>query len=174
MSEGGSPVADAPAKPYSRAFENFVDSSGDEPDVVGLIAYALFKQAIREEATTGTIAAGDARNPSATTVNSYKAAAKQLLTGVVDRAFTEATPELQQSALLTAFEGAVDQVKAHVTERTSFGQALLTNVIAWVLTLAIAALILILATRPSLEQTVAGAANRIGVEQKQQSGETGR
>ncbi|MFH7191656.1 hypothetical protein ACHWGL_32710, partial [Klebsiella pneumoniae] len=68
-----------------------------------------------------------------------------------------------QSALLTAIEGAAGQIKSHVTERTGFGSALLTNLIAWVLTLAIAALVLILAARPSVEQTVAKAADRVGV-----------
>jgi hypothetical protein len=144
---------------YSRAFENFVSAEGGEQDVVGLVAYALFKQAIREEAVSGTLVGGDARNPSATTVRTYRAAAEQLLTGVVDRALDEATPDLQQSAVLAAIEGATGQIKSHVTDRTGFGSALLTNLLAWVLTLAIAALVLILAARPSVEQTVARAAN---------------
>ncbi|RYF00493.1 MAG: hypothetical protein EOO77_33945 [Oxalobacteraceae bacterium] len=127
------------------------------------MAYALFKQAIREEAASGALPTGDARNPSATTVKTYRAAAEQLLTGIVDRALDAATPDIQQSALLAAIEGAAGQIKSHVTERTGFGSALLTNLIAWVLTLAIAALVLILAARPSVEQTVAKAAASVGV-----------
>lgn len=160
------PPPAAPAeRGYSRAFENFVAADGDEEDVVGLVAYALFKQAVREEAASGAVVAGDARNPSATTVKTYRAAAEQLLTGIVDRALDAATPDIQQSAVLSAIENAAGQVKSHVTERTGFGSALLTNLLAWVLTLAIAALVLILAARPSVEQTVAKAVDRVGVSQ---------
>ena len=163
---GEPPQLTTPAeRGYSRAFENFVVSEGDEEDVVGLVAYALFKQAIREEAAAGALVGGDARNPSATTVKTYRAAAEQLLTGVVDRALDAATPDIQRSAVLSAIEGTTDQIKAHVTERTGFGSALLTNLVAWVVTLAIATLILILAARPSVEQTVAKAADRVGGQQ---------
>ena len=128
---------------------------------MGLVAYALFKQAIREDAAAGAAVSGDARNPSPTTVKTYRAAAEQLLTNVVDRALDAATPDLQQSAVLSAVEGAVGEIRGHVTDRTGFGSALLTNLIAWVVTLAIATLVLFLAARPSVEQTVAGAADRV-------------
>lgn len=123
-----------------------------------MLAYALFKQAIREEASSGLAPQSNKRNPSATTVKTYKAAAEQLITDVVGRAIDAATPELQRSAILTAIEGSQSEIKSHVTERTSFGAALLTNVLAWVLTLAIAALILYIAARPNIEQVVAQAA----------------
>jgi hypothetical protein len=84
-----------------------------------------------------------------------------LLTGIVANAIDEATPDIQQSAVLAAIEGATDHIKAHVTDRTGFGSALLTNIIAWVLTLAIATLVLLLAARPSVEQTVVKAAERV-------------
>ncbi|MGK2910326.1 MAG: hypothetical protein ACSLE1_11100 [Sphingobium sp.] len=145
---------------YSRAFENFVASDGDDEDVVGLVAYALFKQAVREEAAAGTAHAGDTRNPPATTVKTYRAAAEQILTEVIGRAIDEATPEIQQSAVLAAIDNATVKIEAHVTQRTGFGSALLTNIIAWIITLAIASLILILATRPSLEQAVVKAVDQ--------------
>ena len=88
-------------------------------------------------------------------MKTYRAAAEQLLTDVVGRAIDEATPEIQRSAILTAVEGASAHIEAHITDRTSFGSALLTNLIAWILTLAIAALILFLAARPGVEQTLA-------------------
>ena len=97
---------------------------------MGLVAYALFKQAVREEAAFGIVTTGDARNPLTTTVKTCRAAAEQLLTGIVDRALDEAAPDLQRSALLTALDGATGQIKAHVTDRTGFGPALLTNLVA--------------------------------------------
>jgi hypothetical protein len=126
------------------------------------VAYALFKQAIREEAVSGAPAATETRNPSATTIKTYRAAAEQLLTSVVGRAIDEATPEIQRSAILTAIEGAQAQLEAHVTKRTGFGSALSTNLVAWILTLAIASLILFLAARPSVEQTMAKAIDKHG------------
>ena len=78
------------------------------------------------------------------------------MTGVVGRAIDEAQPDIQRSAMLVAIEAAQTDIKAHMTTRTSFGQALLTNLIAWVLSLAAAALVLHLATKPNVDQTLAG------------------
>ena len=154
MSESaGSP----PSEPYSRAFENLVKSSGDDDDVVGLVAYALFKKSIREDSKAGIAATGDKRNPSETTVKTYRAAAEQLLTEVVGRAIDEATPEIQQSTILAAVEAAESKLECHITKRTDFFTALIANVAAWAITLAIAAVILFLAARPSIEQAIAEA-----------------
>lgn len=152
-----------PAGPqrYSLAFEKFVDSRDGENDVVGLLAYALFKQSVRETARAGTAAPGDRRDPSPTTVDAYRGAASQLLTGVIDRAIEEATPEIQQSATLAAISTAGSEIKSHVTQRTSFGSALLTNIIAWLVTLAIAALVVITYSRDGVEETIAGGVDRI-------------
>jgi hypothetical protein len=126
--------------------------------VVGLVAYALFKKAIREDSRSGIAPASDKRNPSETTVKTYRAAAEQLLTDVVGRAIDEATPEIQQSAVLTAVESSQSKIEAHITKRTDFVSALLANIAAWAITLAIAAVILFLAARPSVEQAVVEAA----------------
>jgi len=142
---------------HSRAFENFVETGSDERDVVGLIAYALYKQGIREEAISGTAAPGAQRNPPTTTVTTYRAAATQLLTEIVQRAIDETTPEIQRSAVLNAVETAKAEIKGHVTGRTNFGPALLTNIIAWIVTLAIAVLILRLAGSPGVDQTLVNA-----------------
>lgn len=40
------------SREVSRAFEALVDE-GDEPDIVGLLAYGLFKASVRERALTG-------------------------------------------------------------------------------------------------------------------------
>jgi hypothetical protein len=145
------------AESYSRAFENLVRPSGDEEDVVGLVAYALFKKSIREDSRAGIATTGDKRNPSETTVKTYRAAAEQLLTEVVGRAIDEATPEIQQSTVLAAVEAAESKLEAHITKRTDFFTALIANVSAWGITLAIAAMILFLAARPNIEQAIVDA-----------------
>jgi hypothetical protein len=143
---------------YSRAFENFVSENGEEEDVVGLVAYALFKKAVREEVASGASRQSDKRNPSETTVRTYRAAAEQLITNVVGLAIEEATPEIQNSAVLAAIENSQVKLETHVTKRTGFASALIANVAAWAITLAIAAIILFLAARPSVEQAIVEAA----------------
>lgn len=114
----------------------------------------MFKKAIREDSRSGIAPASDKRNPSETTTKTYRAAAEQLLTEVVGRAIDEATPEIQQSAVLTAVESSQSKIEAHITKRTDFVSALLANVVAWMITLALAAIILFLAARPSVEQAI--------------------
>ena len=149
------PLPDAQtASPYSRAFENIVLGS---EDIVGLLAYALYKEAVREEARQGGTVDGTTRNPPPATVNAFRMAAEQRLTEVVKRGIEEATPDIQQNAFTAAVAGLESELKSHVTQRTSFGTALFTNIIAWLTTLAIAAIIIFLLNRPSAEQSVAGA-----------------
>jgi hypothetical protein len=142
------------ASSYSRAFENFVGADTDDEDVVGLVAYALFKKAVREESAAGLAPPSDKRNPSPTTVKTYRAAAEQHITGIVAKAIEEATPEIQQSAALTAIEATRIQIENHVTTRTGFGPALVANIAAWALTLFLAVTILFLSARPAVEDVV--------------------
>ncbi len=136
-----------------------VRPDGEDEDIVGLVAYALFKKAIREEARSRSSSSSDTRNPSETTVKTYRAAAEQLLTEVVGLAIEEATPEIQQSAVLAAVETSQSKIETHITKRTNFVSALLANIVAWVITLALAAIILFLAARPNVEQIVVKAAS---------------
>ena len=126
--------------------------------MVGLVAYALFKKAVREETRAGNAPSSEQRNPSETTVRTYRAAAEQLLTDVVGRAIDEATPEIQQSAILAAVEASQSKIEGHISKRTNFLSALFANIAAWAITLAIAAIILFLAARPNVEEAIVQAA----------------
>jgi hypothetical protein len=141
-----------PEAVHSRAFQNIVQ--GDD-DVIGLIAYGLYKRAIREDAALGNRVPGDRRNPSLTTVNVHRSAAEQLLVGVIERAIEQATPDIEHSALRTALSTTSTEIKQHVTARTVFGPALLTNFLAWIVTLAATVLIVWLATKPDIPAIVA-------------------
>jgi hypothetical protein len=154
-------MADPPPgeRSYSRAFENLVTG---EQDVVGLLAYALFKQAIREEAGRGNAPTGDTRNPSPTVVQVYRQSAQRQLEEFVALNIEEARPELQRSAMLDAVETARLDLRGHIDRRTGTGAALLTNIIAWVITLAITVLILSMAGRPDPGQTLADLAGTLG------------
>jgi hypothetical protein len=137
--------------PYSRAFDNIVQ---DDDDVVGLLAYALYKRAIREEAQQGQKSNGDSRNPSRTVVETYRQAAERTLASVIDASMEAAKPELQVSAALDAIESSRLDLREHVTQRTSFIPALITNVVAWAFTLLITVLILLAFNRPDPAQTL--------------------
>jgi len=142
---------------YSRAFDNIVQ---DEDDVVGLLAYALYKRAIREDAQEGRRSSGDGRNPSRTVVETYRRAAEMTLSEVIQNSLEQARPELQVSAALDAVDGARSDIIEHVTRRTNWLPALVTNVVAWAFTLLIATLLLSSLGRPSPEEAVSSAAQR--------------
>lgn len=143
---------------YSRAFDNFVL---DQDDVVGLLAYALYKRAIREEAQAGQRSNGDTRNPSRTVVETYRQAAERTLSGVIDSSLEAARPELQISAASDAIERAEVRILSHVSRKTSFGQALLTNIVAWGFTLFVTVMILLATRGPSAEETLSDAADKV-------------
>lgn len=150
--------ADEAEKPYSQAFETFVQLDEEEDDVIGLLGYALYKKAIREDAIAGNAVPGERRTPSETTVQAYRGAASQLVTGVINRAIEEAAPTIQESALREAVHASEANVKAHVDAKTSWKTALGTNLAAWLISLAIVFLVLVLARAPEVTELLVDAA----------------
>lgn len=141
------PTLDDKQLVHSRAFQNIVQ--GDD-DIIGLIAYGLYKRAIREDAALGNRIPGDRRNPSATTVNVHRSAAEQLLVGVIERAIEQARPDIEDAAIVRTIGNISTELQQHITARTAFGPALLTNFLAWVVTLAATVLIIWLASKPDI------------------------
>ncbi len=146
------------SKSYSLAFERLVD---DDDDTVGLLAYALFKRAIREAAQRGELVTGVGRNPSPTVIKTYRQFAESIIAEAVERSLSENIAELQQSAALDAVAAATVEIKAHVDSRTDFRSALLTSVFAWVITLAITVLIIWLVGTPDPAKLVADKARSV-------------
>jgi hypothetical protein len=147
-------------KPYSQAFETFVKPEAeDEDDVIGLLAYALYKQAIREDAIAGNAMPGERRTPSDTTVQAYRGAARQLLTGVIDQAIADSTAAIQESALRDSVHAAEANIKAHLDTRTNWKAAVGTNLIAWLISLAIVFLVLVLFRAPEVTDLLVDAVN---------------
>lgn len=156
------------APPYSLAFERFVRSPDD---FVGLLAYALFKAAVREGAAQGVPRERAARAPVPAMVAVYRQAAEQRVAELIGGAIEQATPEIQASATVAAVEaaqkasvsavGATEaNLKRHVDDRTSFKQAMLTSFAGWLLTLGVTAIIIFLAGRASVEDMVKSAVAR--------------
>lgn len=138
---------------YSRAFECLVQ---DANDTVGLLAYALFKQSIREAAQNGGFIWPLPRELSVTEITTYRHAAESIIGNAVERTLTQNLPEIQQSAAIETVKAEAVSVRAHIDARTGFGMALLTNIFAWIVTLAITVLIIWLSGAPDLSKLLAG------------------
>lgn len=157
-----------PKPSHSLAFETFVQSEDEEDDVIGLLGYALYKQSIREDAIAGLVVPADRRAPSETTIQAYRGAASQLVTGVINRAIEEATPAIQESATRDAVVTAEAKIKAHIDAKTSWKTALGTNLAAWLISLAVVFLVLVLARAPEVTDILVRAATPQTKEQNQE------
>lgn len=108
-------------------------TDGDD-DIVGLLAYALFKQNIREDASRGVRLDGALRDPTPVTVNLFRSSAEQRLTAFAASAIDGARGEIQESAVLGAVQQLESNLTAHVSNRTGAGAAILTNIAGWAVT----------------------------------------
>jgi hypothetical protein len=157
-----------PAK-YSRAFDNIVNGPDD---VVGLLAYALFKEAVRERVSQGEPSNNVHRNPPASEVKIYREAAEQRLANIIDNGIAQATAGIQVNAVGSAIkstelvldssiDAAVARIEKKITDRTGMAGAVATNVVAWIISLAITIVILVLANRDGIEDTAVRGADRL-------------
>lgn len=170
----------APPEPlpnHSRAFETLVQGADD---IVGLIAYAKYKESVREGALQGNIPEPAARNLTPVMVNVLRSAAEQMIAQVVGEGIAAATPEIQQTAAVNAVDSskqelsaAVDKCRSdtlreireervnlerHVTKRTGFWGQFGTNLAAWIVSLAIVVLVILSRQGRNIEDTLIDAA----------------
>ncbi len=126
---------------HSRAFEKLVES---EDDITGLLAYALYKQAIREAARQGRVVHTSAqRSPVATEIAVFRGAADSKLysfsTYIVDQSRAEIV-NTAISADIVAMEG---RLRTELRNATSWRNAIIINLLAWLLSIAITFLIVV-------------------------------
>lgn len=149
---------------HSRAFENLVRGTDD---IVGLLAYAKFKQSVHEAALAGNHIGRESRQVTPAMVDVLRSASEQILTRVVDEGLEAAAPDIERSALRAAMEAHfVEGLAAirtersalisHIDRRTSFWSSFFTNLAAWAVTLVIAVAIIYLFNQPSVEESVLG------------------
>lgn len=135
---------------YSTAFEKM--TRGDHNDLIGLVAYARYKQMVRDEVLQGQRAAGTPKNPSDQVVDFYRSAARQELQSFAASAIDEATEEIQNSAMLDRIETATSEIQRHISDSTGTLRAVWTNFLGWAVTLGITLLVLLISQQPSLSQ----------------------
>lgn len=147
---------------YSKAYERFVEA---DDDTVGMLAYALYKSSVRQEAMQGAAPVIRSRAPVPALIDVYRQAAEQRISEMIARALAQATPDIQasaaidaintaQKASIVAIESAERNVKTHVDSKTGFWQAVVTSFVGWLLTLGVTAIIIFAAGRPSVEDRV--------------------
>lgn len=169
------PVAAAESEPpaYSRAFEILVEKPND---IVGLLAYAKFKEHVREAALAGTPPDQIDRTLTPAIISAFRLAAEQMITEMLNEGIEAAAPDIQQSATMAALEANHREVisviererahiEGHVTAKTGFVGAFLTNLLAWGASLIIVVIILYIADRKGVEQTVVDALQKPQVPQ---------
>lgn len=157
------PLAAVPAHVrHSMAFENLVR---DPDDVVGLLAYAKFKQSVHEAAVAGNYMDRAARQVTPAMVGVLRSASEQMITQIVEVGLQAAAPDIENSALRTAMEAKFAETAAlvktergaittHIDRRTSLWIAFFTNLAAWAVTLIVAIAIIRLFNGPSLEESI--------------------
>lgn len=126
---------------YSKAFESFVQ---DSDDLVGLIAYALYKQNIREASTSGrAVTQAGSRHPTQTELTIYREAAEGKLSTYAISAINGARSEIQEEGLRSDLGRVQSELEGSIARASSWRVALGVNLLAWIISLAITAVIAI-------------------------------
>ena len=149
-------AAGAAVRSWSKAHECFVEN---DDDLIGLVAYGMFKGSIRQDHMSGT-RTGTSRDPSPSMVKNLRSAAERKLELLVQANIAENQAELQESGATEAVREAETRLGARIDARTSTRTAIVTNVVAWVITLGLTAVILILANFKDAAGAIADAVIR--------------
>lgn len=140
---------------FSTAFDKLVESGGSGPDMVGLLAYALYKRDKREVAATGSLDAEQLRHHhkmlTSGLLNQYRDSALRLLEDYSNEVVARAEPQIQAAARISSIEQARDAVISEVKLATAWWQSILWNVLAWLISLAIAFLVTVGTGKVSLQ-----------------------
>jgi hypothetical protein len=124
---------------YSKAFEQLVDKPGD---IRGLVAYALYKQTLRDRRRLGLyVTPSSDRALAPSEIETFRSRAIEILKGFGDVLIAEAQQDIVKTGVLTI----TDRLKDHITARTSpwsaLGWAFIAGVAAWIFSLALTVLI---------------------------------
>ena len=133
------PAQATQSREYSRAFEALVEE-GDEQDIVGLLAYSLFKASIRERTRSGQEVPRDLRDPTKSEREAYRGRAERILEKYGQGTIAEATPDILESARTGAKADIlreIEQVRATVIDRTSAVPAIGYGILAWFISIII-------------------------------------
>jgi hypothetical protein len=133
-------VADLSSSPadYSRAFEALV--TGPE-DVVGHIAYSLYKANIRERVRRGEEVPRTSRNPTKVEVEAFRQSAERVLEQYGQQIIADATPQIAEDARGTG----TGEIIAEIRNRTRAWPAIGYGVAAWFISILITIVVVVAA-----------------------------
>lgn len=126
----------------------------DSRNLVGLVAYALYKQNVREEIKSGARSPEALNVPTGPQLDFFKSAAEQRLAEFASQAIDEARAEIQESAVLEQIKTGQAELEQHVTDSTGFGRAIVTNVAGWLITIGISVLVFVSTLLPSINEKI--------------------
>lgn len=143
---------------HSTALEKI--AGADPSDIVGLVAYSLYKLQVREEIIQGGRNRGALKNPSAYQVSFFRNTAEQMVAGFAANAIDEAKPEIQRSAIMDRLEATEVQIIQHVSNSTGMLRSVSISFLGWCVTVVIMLAVVLLGVFPSLEKRLEGMINR--------------
>lgn len=134
---------------YSKAFEVFAESDiADE--LVGLVAYALYKKQIRERVQRGDVVASAQRNPTKSEQQIYISAAEDALdkfaVSIIDNARDQIVHENTQAEIYQVKMEVIESIETRTSLRTAIG----ANLVAWLISIGITVLLLVFLSSPNL------------------------
>jgi hypothetical protein len=133
---------------YSKAFERLVrpGEAGDDGDLVGLLAYAYYKRDKRELVLTGELPDELLRDHYKTLtsglIEQYRESALRRLEAYAQTVVATVEPEIREGTRTEAITSAKNEVIAAVQNSTTWWLAILWNVLAWLISLAITFLVI--------------------------------
>jgi hypothetical protein len=124
---------------HSQAFEKLVQS---EDDITGLLAYALYKQAIREAARQGRVVHSSAqRSPVATEIAAFRGATDSKLSIFAASIVDQSRATIIDTAIRADIGAMEERLQTELRNATSWRNAIVINLLAWLLSIAITFLI---------------------------------
>ncbi len=131
---------------YSNAFDKLIAENGEADDLIGFLAYALYKKDKRELALSGKLDPERLREFHKTltdgSVQRYREQALSKLETYSEAVVRDAEPEIQEATRTEAVEAAKNAIIREIKSATSAWNSIVLNVVAWLITLGITALVL--------------------------------
>lgn len=144
-----------PEPAFSTAFDRLVGDHDTEIDIVGLLAYALYKRDKRELAVSKAVDDQMLRQHYKTLTSGlqsqYRDSALRLLEDYSNAVVSRAEPEIMAGARIAQIESAKADIVSEVKSSTAAWKSIVWNVIAWLVSLAIAFLVTIGSGKVSLQ-----------------------
>lgn len=141
---------------FSTAFERIVrDDPGGDEDIIGLLAYAIYKRDKRDLALGQTFDSDQLRQHHKMLthglIEQYREGALRRLEAYSSAVLAQAEPDIREAARIEAVERARDDVIAAVRTSTSWWLSIILNVVAWLISLAVTFLVAVGAGKISLQ-----------------------